>query len=231
RRGPRAPYTRSPGVRDRAPGAPLWRLVDFRDEVADRDRAGLEAALEASGLLDAWVRPDGAALAADAHDVLLAPDAGPVGGPSLADVLRPAVDHGDAQAAQVGVESVARLLEAIGLGGAPGETAPAAGVPDAGPDGTGTAGGTWVAPDGRHRVGALTGRWAKPAAEYIGEGAREAARRTRIAALRAELFLLRQESAEADAQLQEVARRRRALDAELGAVPDDAPLIRAHADA
>ncbi|MEW1634710.1 TIGR02680 family protein [Streptomyces sp. NPDC093801] len=231
RRGPQAPYTRSPGVRDRAPGAPLWRLIDFRDEVADRDRAGLEAALEASGLLDAWVRPDGAALAADGHDVLLAPDAGPVGGPSLADVLRPAVDHGDAQAARVGVESVARLLEAIGLGGAPGEAAPSGGVPHAGPAGTGTAGGTWVAPDGRHRVGALTGRWAKPAAEYIGEGAREAARRTRIAALRAELFLLRQESAEADAQLQAVAGRRSTLDAELGAVPDDAPLIRAHADA
>ncbi|MFF4580679.1 TIGR02680 family protein [Streptomyces sp. NPDC001389] len=231
RPGPQAPYTRSPGVRDQAPGAPLWRLVDFRDEVADRDRAGLEAALEASGLLDAWVRPDGAALAADGHDVLLAPDSGPVGGPSLADVLRPAVDHGDAQAARVGVESVARLLEAIGLGGAPGDAAPAVGVPPAGPAGTGTADGTWVAPDGRHRVGALTGRWAKPAAEYIGEGAREAARRTRMAALRAELFLLRQESAEADAQLRAVASRRRTLDVELGAVPDDAPLIRAHADA
>ncbi|MFJ8163989.1 TIGR02680 family protein [Streptomyces sp. NPDC096136] len=231
RRGPQAPYTRGPGVRDRAPGAPLWRLIDFRDEVAERDRAGLEAALEASGLLDAWVRPDGAALAPDGHDVLLAPDTGPVAGPSLADVLRPAVDHGDAQAAQVGVESVARLLGAIGLGGAPGGAGPAGGAPHAGAAGTGTADGTWIAPDGRHRVGALTGRWAKPAAEYIGEGAREAARRTRIAALRAELFLLRQESAEADAQLQAVASRRRTLDAELGAVPDDAPLIRAHAAA
>ncbi|MFB7055945.1 TIGR02680 family protein [Streptomyces vinaceus] len=214
RRGPQAPYTRPPGLRDQAPGAPLWRLVDFREAVADHDRAGLEAALEASGLLDAWVCPDGVALAADGHDVILAPNTGPVEGASLADVLRPAVDHGDAQAAQVGVETVARLLEAIGLG-------PTSEATD----------GTWLAPDGRHRVGVLTGRWAKPAAEYIGEGAREAARRSRIAALRAELSLLQSDSADADAQAQSLAARRRRLDTDLAAVPDDASLIRAHADA
>ncbi|MFI1282202.1 TIGR02680 family protein [Streptomyces sp. NPDC020858] len=230
RRGPQAPYTRTPGLRDQAPGAPLWRLIDFREEVTDRDRAGLEAALEASGLLDAWVRPDGAALAAGGFDVLLAPNTGPVEGASLAEVLRPAVDHGDAQAAQVGVEAVGRLLKAIGLGGASGDAAPAGDVPGAGP-GTGGTAGTWVALDGRHRVGVLTGGWAKPAAEYIGEGAREAARRTRIAALRAELSLLQEESADADAQAQALATRRRTLDSELAAVPDDGPLIRAHADA
>ncbi|MGW9070714.1 TIGR02680 family protein [Streptomyces yangpuensis] len=214
RRGPQAPYTRTPGLREQAPGAPLWRLIDFREEVTAHDRAGLEAALEASGLLDAWVRPDGVALAADGHDVILAPNTGPVEGASLADVLRPAVDHGDAHAAQVGVEAVARLLEAIGLGANSGATD-----------------GTWVALDGRHRVGVLTGRWTKAGAEYIGEGAREAARRTRIAALRAELLRLQKESAAAHAQAQAVAARRRRLDIELSAVPDDAPLIRAHADA
>ncbi|MFI8343353.1 TIGR02680 family protein [Streptomyces sp. NPDC085639] len=214
RRGPQAPYTRTSGLRDHAPGAPLWRLIDFRDEVTAHDRAGLEAALEGAGLLDAWVRPDGATLAADAHDVLLAPNTGPAEGASLADVLRPAVDHDDAQAAQVGVEAVARLLEAIGLGGTSGDTA-----------------GTWVALDGRHRVGALTGRWAKPAAEYIGEGAREAARRARITALRVELALLQQDSADVAAQAQALVIRRHTLDTELAAVPDDAFLIRAHADA
>ncbi|WP_329314777.1 TIGR02680 family protein [Streptomyces sp. NBC_01278] len=231
RRGPQVPHTRTPGLRDQAPGAPLWRLIDFREEVTGPDRAGLEAALEASGLLDAWVRPDGATLAADGHDVLLAPNTGPVEGASLADVLRPAVDHGDVQAAQVGVEAVARLLEAIGLGGASGDTAPADDVPGAGASGTGAMDDTWVALDGRHRVGVLTGRWAKPAAEYIGEGAREAARRTRIATLRAELLLLHKESIDAAAQAQALATRRRTLDTELASVPDDASLIRAHADA
>ncbi|MEW1551243.1 TIGR02680 family protein [Streptomyces tsukubensis] len=225
RRGPQAPYFRTPGLRDLAPGAPLWRLIDFRAEVTDRDRAGLEAALEAAGLLDAWVRPDGGALAADGCDVLLAPGTGPVEGASLADVLRPAVDHGDARAAQVGVAAVARLLAAIGLGGEAGDTAPSGGPPGAGPA------GTWAGPDGRYRVGVLTGRWAKPAAEYIGEGAREAARRTRIGALRTELDLLQQESAAAEVQAGTVAARRRTLDTELAAVPDDAPLIRARADA
>ncbi|MCM9082415.1 TIGR02680 family protein [Streptomyces spororaveus] len=231
RRGPQAPYTRTPGSRDQAAGAPLWRLVDFRDEVADHERAGLEAALEAAGLLDAWVRPDGAALTADGHDVLLDARRGPVEGPSLAEVLRPAVDHGDARAAQVGEETVGRIIRAVGLGAAAGDTGAGsaeAGAPSAA---TGPAGDTWAAPDGRYRVGVLMGRWAKPAAEYIGEGAREAARRTRITSLRAELSLLQQESESETAHAQDLAARRRTLDAELAEVPDDGPLTRAHARA
>ncbi|MFE2540883.1 TIGR02680 family protein [Actinacidiphila glaucinigra] len=213
RRGPRPPYTRTPGVRDGAPGAPLWRLVDFRETVPEQDRAGIEAALEASGLLDAWVRPDGTALGADGHDILLDPPRGPVPTGALADVLRPAVDGGDAAAAAVGEETVARLLAAIGYG--PHDTAPYT--------------DTWVHADGRFRTGALTGRWAKPAAEYIGEGAREEARRARIAVLRAELAGLATEEAAATAEAQTVAARRRTLDSELAAVPDDAPLRQAHA--
>ncbi|MBH1938544.1 TIGR02680 family protein [Streptomyces sp. AV19] len=211
-RGPKAPYTRAPGLRERTAGAPLWRLVDFRDGLGDTERAGLEAALEASGLLDAWVRPDGAILDADGHDVLLAPLTGPVSGPSLADVLRPAVDRGDARAAVVGEETVDRLLAAVGLGG------------ESGAD-------TWAAADGRFRVGALTGRWAKTCAEYVGEGAREEARRSRITALRAELAAIQDELAATAAEAGAVMTRRRALDAELAAVPDDAPLRQAYARA
>ncbi|MEU8476380.1 hypothetical protein [Streptomyces hygroscopicus] len=66
--GPQPPHTRTPGLRDRTPGAPLWRLVDFHDHVTPDERAGLEAALEASGLLDAWVCPDGTLLEASGHD-------------------------------------------------------------------------------------------------------------------------------------------------------------------
>ncbi|MEV6670628.1 TIGR02680 family protein [Streptomyces sp. NPDC051162] len=208
--GPDAPHTRTPDLRERMAGAPLWRLVDFRDGLGDAQRAGLEAALEASGLLDAWVSPDGSALGADGHDVLLAPQAGPVSGPSLVDVLCPAVDHGDARAAAIGEETVARLLAAIGLGEEDGAT-------------------TWAAADGRFRIGALTGRWAKPAAEYVGEGAREEARRARIAALRGELASLQEELAAATVQAEAVAARRRTLDAELASVPDDAPLRQAYA--
>lgn len=240
RGGPQAPYTRTPGLRAHVSGAPLWRLVDFRDEVAEHERAGLEAALEAAGLLDAWVYPDGAARAADGHDVLLDPRRGPVDGPSLADVLRPAVDGGDARAAQVGEEAVGRLLGAVGLG-----TVTAVAASAVAGDATGRAaaaaagiapaiaptGETWAAPDGRFRVGVLSGRWAKPAAEYIGEGAREAARRARVLALRAELSLLQGETASEAVQATALAARRRTLDAELAKVPDDGPLTRAHARA
>ncbi|MFF4349096.1 TIGR02680 family protein [Streptomyces sp. NPDC001530] len=212
-RGPEAPYTRTPGVRDEIPGSPLWRLVDFREEVSATERAGLEAALEASGLLDAWVLPDGVALTADGHDVLLSPGSAPTG-PSLALALRPAVDHGDAKAAAVGESAVGRLLAAIGYG--PGE-------------GEENAAGTWAAPDGRFRIGALTGSWSKPAAEYVGEGAREEARRARIAALRSELALLESDLAASVTRLADVSARREQLDAELAAVPDDAELRQAHA--
>ncbi|GGJ68260.1 TIGR02680 family protein [Streptomyces brasiliensis] len=215
-RGPATPHTRTPGVREQAPGAPLWQLVDFREHVDAGERAGLEAALEASGLLDAWVRPDGSAVHTDGHDVLLSPlsSTASLAGATLADVLRPAVDHGDAspegvpRAAAVGEKTVARLLAAVGLG---------------------SGGDTWVAADGRFRVGALTGSWSKEAAAYVGEGAREEARRARIAALRGELDALANDMARLETEHATVARRRRTLDAELAAVPDDSALRHAHA--
>lgn len=209
-REPQPPATRTPGLRETLPGAPLWRLVDFRDGLPEPERAGLEAALEASGLLDAWVLPDGSAVAADGHDVLLSPSNGPVNGPSLADTLCPAVDHGDGQAAALDETVVPRLLAAIGLDGGGGAE-------------------TWVAPDGRFRVGALTGTWAKPAATYIGEGAREAARRARVALLGIELASLREESETVAARSEVIAARRRTLDAEFADVPDESSLTRAHA--
>ncbi len=66
---PPPPWHRS--RRDGEPGAPLWRLVDFAGHDTDEQRAAVESALEASGLLDAWVCPDGTALGADRTDVLL----------------------------------------------------------------------------------------------------------------------------------------------------------------
>uniref|UniRef100_A0AAU2VKG4 TIGR02680 family protein n=1 Tax=Streptomyces sp. NBC_00008 TaxID=2903610 RepID=A0AAU2VKG4_9ACTN len=210
RRPPRPPRTRTPGLRERLAGAPLWRLVDFDNGLSEEERAGLEAALEASGMLDAWVLPNGAVLAADSHEILLAPAGAPVRGTSLAHLLRPAVDHGDAGAAAVGEETVARLLAAIG----------------AGPEGTA---GTWAAVDGRFRAGALTGRWAKATAEFIGEGAREAARRSRMGVIRGELDVLEGELHALAELAGTLAARRGVLDAEVADVPDETALTRAHA--
>ncbi|MFM9593141.1 TIGR02680 family protein [Streptomyces scabiei] len=220
-RGPAAPSTRTPGVRDRGLGAPLWRLVDFRPHVTGTDRAGLEAALEASGLLDAWVRPDGSAVVADGHDVVLDP-VGLLGGTGLDRALCPAVDPADAGAAAVGEESVARLLASIGL---------AAGDGDGSGEASWEAGGhdTWVCADGRFRVGALTGSWAKDSAQYVGEGAREQARRVRIGELRAEIDDLTAERERLAEESRAVAGRRAVLDAELAALPGDDDLRHAHA--
>ncbi|MFF9567016.1 TIGR02680 family protein [Streptomyces sp. NPDC014685] len=225
-RGPSAPYTRTPDVRTQGAGAPLWRLVDFRPHVTGAERAGLEAALEASGLLDAWVRPDGSAVAANGHDVLLSPVDAP-GGNGLDQVLCPAVDHADAGAAAVGERTVQHLLASIGL----------AGIGSAGGNGAGPAEdarwagahGTWVATDGSFRVGALTGSWAKDSAQYVGEGAREQARRTRIAELHVEREKLEAERERLAGELRAVAGRREVLDAELAAVPGDDELRHAHA--
>ncbi|MEU2672376.1 TIGR02680 family protein [Streptomyces sp. NPDC007164] len=228
RRPPQPPRTRTPGLRERLTGAPLWRLVDFEEGLPEEERAGLEAALEASGMLDAWVLPDGAVLTADSDEVLLAPAGTPVRGKSLAHLLRPAVDQGDAGAAAVGEDTVARLLAAIGTGREAGAVAGGQGGTgwEAGPEGEA---GTWAAVDGRFRVGALTGRWTKTTAEYIGEGAREAARRSRIAVIHGELEILQGELATLADLAGTLVARRRVLDAEVADVPDETGLTRAHA--
>ncbi|MEV8315825.1 TIGR02680 family protein [Streptomyces sp. NPDC059900] len=220
-RGPSTPYTRTPDVRSRALGAPLWRLVDFRPIVTEADRAGLEAALEASGLLDAWVRPDGSAVSADGHDVLLDP-VGLLGGAGLDRALCPAVNPADVGAAAVGEETVARLLATIGLIARDGQRTEETSREADGRD-------TWVCPDGRFRVGALTGSWAKSSAQYVGAGAREQARRARISELHAELAALVHERDRLAEETRAVDARRAVLDAELAAVPGDDDLRHAHA--
>ncbi|PZG44122.1 TIGR02680 family protein [Spongiactinospora gelatinilytica] len=201
---PPVPHTRGPAVRAGRPGAPLWKVVDFADAVPAAHRAGLEAALEAAGVLDAWVTPEGSLLAAD-DTVIVAGEPPP--GPSCAAVLRPAVDRADPQAAALSDAAVRAVLESIGLG-----------------DG----GGTWVAVDGRWANGVLAGAWRKDAAHHIGEGAREAARRTRLAALRDELGRAERAIGDVRAELDGLQVRRATLAAEHRALPPDAPLREAH---
>lgn len=88
------------------PGAPLWRLVRFHDHVPVEVQGGVEAALQAAGLLDAWVDPDGAA--PDAEDAFLRPT--PVDGPNLAALLAPEPDG------PVPAVLVAGLLASVRLG-------------------------------------------------------------------------------------------------------------------
>jgi uncharacterized protein (TIGR02680 family) len=195
---PPVPYTRAADVRDQRAGAPLWQLVDFRDDVSPDDRAGIEAALEAAGILDGWVTPSGELLHPDTEDVLLAAVDGEHAGPRLADALVPAI--GDAAA--VSEADVHRLLGAIGL--------VESDVP------------VWVGCGGRFRNGVLRGAWHKPAAAFIGHSAREAARQARLAELRDRATAARAELAALEQEIAELTRRHAQLERELTQLPSDA---------
>ncbi|MDT7788725.1 MAG: hypothetical protein QOF58_7144 [Pseudonocardiales bacterium] len=175
--------------RDTAVGAPFYRLVDFAPSLNDDERAGLEAALQASGLLDAWVTSGGG----DLEDVLAVPREA-VDGRSLAEFLVPAVEG-----SPVPESLVADLLRAVSLD-----------------DMTTT--GDW-------RAGVLTGRWTKPEAEFIGAGAREAARGRRIAALEEELAELRAQLGTAEDELARAHEHVATWEAHVAAFPADSELI------
>lgn len=219
---PLPPHTRAEGVRERRLGAPLFRLVDFREHVEEERRAGIESALEAAGLLDAWVTPDGSLLEAGTHDIVLAPaeqearppagvarESLPSGaGPRLDAVLYPAIDPEDGRARAVSEAVVARLLAAVGL--------------DEGH------GPVWVSPDGDFRNGLLRGAWRKPRAAFIGRGAREGARRRRLAELRTRQAQLREQLAALAAAERELAAASASLEEELARMPGDGILRDAH---
>ncbi|MEA3274899.1 MAG: TIGR02680 family protein, partial [Pseudomonadota bacterium] len=203
---PPAPYTRSPDARTDRPGAPLWQLVDFRDSCDEQTRPSLEAALEASGLLDAWVLPGGRLLDGATWDTLLVPgDSAPEG---LDAVLRPAVDPEDSRAAQIDASLIGRVLACIGWGEC---DHPA-----------------WVDKAGNWRLGPARGTWNKPDAEYVGRGAREAARRRRLAELAELVSEVEHRLEDLNGKLGELKRRRDALEREWQTVPDDQPLRLVH---
>jgi uncharacterized protein (TIGR02680 family) len=189
--GPRAPeWTRSD--RDGRPGAPLWRLVDFRDGESASAQAGLEAALEASGLLDAWITPSGTLEDPSLADVLA--HAGPaLDHSSLLDALAPVPDQ------PVAPEVTERLLGSIALGARDGEP--------------------WLDRDGGFRLGPLHGRGAKASAEHVGAAAREARRAQQIAQRRATINERQTEIAALDAEIGVIDTRRATADRELESLP------------
>ena len=150
----RPPVSRFQGAaRDERGGAPLYELVEVAAGLPADQRAGLEAALESSGLLDAWVAEDGLVVHPSTHDVIVRADAPalPTGVSTLADVLVASRPH------------VQRALRTIGLG----EQGDA----------------SWVAVDGRWSLGPLRGAWTKTESEYLGAGTRRETRTRRLAEL------------------------------------------------
>ena len=86
-------------------------MTDFAPGLSDDERAGLEAALEAAGILDAWVTPEGNLVDGD---VIVVSGLAPVAVASCASLLVPAIDPDDLQAGALREESVASVLSAIG---------------------------------------------------------------------------------------------------------------------
>jgi len=159
-------------------GAPLWRLVNPVMGIDDSTLTVLEAGLAGSGLLDAWVSPDGS-VDFGSMDIYV-PVGNSVAQSSLLAVLEPVSAGG------VPAEVVARVLAGFGWH----ERADA------------QASGDWYAANGSWRLGGLAGRAAPqgPAA-YLGSAARAAAQARLIARLETELAVLNQRVEEFDVQL------------------------------
>jgi uncharacterized protein (TIGR02680 family) len=190
---PSAPPTRT-ADRSQLTGAPLWRLVDFKASVPDSAQAGIESAMEASGLLDAWVGSRGEI---DGHDIFAEPGATPpAAGRSLADVLEAEPETA------VAAEQVRQLLEAIAFDNQLPPDGPAA-----------------VAADGTWRMGALSGSWFKAQPAFIGSTARERARRQRLQELADQLAEADATVAKLDGTLAALQVRRQIVSTERAARP------------
>ncbi|WP_028934844.1 TIGR02680 family protein [Pseudonocardia spinosispora] len=195
---PPAPATRGTD-RTTMPGAPLWRLVRFVDGVSPGEQAAVEAALQASGMLDAWVTPAGTI---DGHDVFADPDAlAGAPGRSLAEILAPEPDLA------VSVDAVLRLLGGIAYG-------------ERAPSGHAAA----IGADGGWRLGNLTGSWSKPEPAHIGAPARRRAREQLLHDLRAELRGIELTLTELDQRRAALAGRRAAVASERAARPPHSAL-------
>ena len=200
--GPEASRFRETERRER-PGSPFYLLCDFADGVGESDRAGLEAALEAAGLLDAWVQPDGRLLDAETFDTVLVPH--PLLGASrtLGDWLVP-----DRESTGVAMGVVEKLLASIAVGQ------------------IGSAVAAVIDVDGSYRLGPLVGRWTKPTAEHLGAAAREAGRRRRLSELDARLADLGAQASELETEDRFLVERLERLASEAAGAPQVAELER-----
>jgi hypothetical protein len=187
-----------------AEGAPFWRLVEAPD---DAPVAMIEAALDAAGLLQAWVTSDGVYLASrDGDETVWAPRVGEVlAAASLRDVIYPADDAGALAAA------VDRLLTRVAYG------------TDV------SAHPVTVSPDGRWRHGELTGT-ASPRPEspkLLGAAARAADRIRRAEQIRKRISDLSDDHELMSPELDDVVGLLGALDTASDHLPSDSDVVTA----
>ncbi|WP_063009640.1 TIGR02680 family protein [Nocardia kruczakiae] len=229
---PPAPQSRTDSRAMRA-GAPLWRLVRFADDVDAERAAGIEAALQAAGLLDAWVGAKDEAPQTDS-DIFLTPlpPAARPDGPTLARVLVVEDGVGDDSDGPIAAISRTRLADIL------------ASIALSDNDSHASENSVAVGGDGGFRQGVQLGRHHKPQAEFIGATARARRRERRLADLAEEIAATEQaeQSARADADEAsgELARlaaaakelpRSSAVIAALRSVSEAAGVLRSHTEA
>jgi uncharacterized protein (TIGR02680 family) len=172
------PFAARTADRTDRPGAPLWRLVRFADDVPEQRAAGIEAALEAANLLDAWVPVGNTDGVSDGFLVPLPADRRPAGR-TLADVLVP--EAGSA----VEAARITDVLTSVALADVTDEM-PAAPTVSAG---------------GRFAQGVQVGAHRKDHAEYVGATARARRRAARLAELDRQITAATAAVAELDRQI------------------------------
>jgi uncharacterized protein (TIGR02680 family) len=209
-RVPSVPYTRDAALRAHGAGAPLWQLIDFMPHVPVGLRAGLEAALEASGLMDAWVLPQGTLIDPRTHDVVLM--ARTPRNTSLLRWIQPTVPA-TGRGAEIHAATIAAILESISCSEQDELDAE-----------------MWVSASGEFRTAAARGAWMKAEPQYIGHAAREAARRTRLGQILERLDELDAALAQCDAATAELATLRESAADEYRSAPSDDGLLRLHAE-
>jgi uncharacterized protein (TIGR02680 family) len=198
-----------PADRAERPGAPLWRLADFRAGVDAGLAAAIEGALYGAGLLTAWVHPDPAltmaavtAAEADGYLIALPPQARPAGR-TLADILVPE------QQEMVEPGLVEAVLASIALS----ESIPSG------------AAGPVVTTGAQFSYGPHLGARPKPAPEFIGATNRAARRRLRLAELDRQIAEVRRQRAELAAELRLVDEALGNLELARGELPRTAPVL------
>ncbi|MBB4928309.1 TIGR02680 family protein [Kitasatospora kifunensis] len=181
----------------------LWKALEFAEHVSDADRAGLEGALLASGLLTAALLDDGDVVADDGN-VLVRAD-GPRVLRSARQVLAPAADCG------VPAARVLAVLDQIAL------DTPGAVV--------------WIDRSGAWGNGLLQGHYRAPVARHIGAAARAAARELRLAEIAAELDSLELAAEHRATQREEVGQAASLLEQRLLTAPRSTGLAAARREA
>ncbi len=185
-----------PAERTGRPGAPLWQLVRFADELPASAAAGIEGALYGAGMLTAWIHPDpaltyGAVAGAEADGYLVAETASAgAHGRTLADVLVP--EEQDLVPAGL-VQAVLRSILVVDEVGAAGGTAARA-----------AAGAPVVTLGAQYSYGVQLGARPKDAPEFIGATNRASRRRSRLTELDAQIAELERQSADVAARRQAV---------------------------